>query len=184
MYTKDQLEAQLKNHAKSAMFERDFMLAFNKHLNEKKEGAFKNESEKKDWKEYRLKPAVQKFEPFSVEGDDAKFHKAKWTEFMKDACFYYDSPSVRDEWEMREKLQFRYDDLFAESWRPPLQTRRELVQWTCEKRNAYLSEKQAPEDLLEDCGNYSMLLRKYGPNYDTLKAKLGFVRGLWDENNQ
>ena len=57
MYTKDQLEAQLKNHAKSAMFERDFMLAFNKHLNEKKEGGYKTEAEKKDWKEYRLKPS-------------------------------------------------------------------------------------------------------------------------------
>lgn len=32
MYSKDQLEAQLKGHAKSAIFERDFALAFDKHL--------------------------------------------------------------------------------------------------------------------------------------------------------
>jgi hypothetical protein len=32
MFTKDQLETQLKGHAKSAIFERDFALAFNKYL--------------------------------------------------------------------------------------------------------------------------------------------------------
>jgi hypothetical protein len=32
MFTKDQLETQLKGHAKSAIFERDFVLAFNKYL--------------------------------------------------------------------------------------------------------------------------------------------------------
>ena len=42
MYTKDQLEQQLKSHAKSAIFERDFLLAFNKYLNEKKENAAKS----------------------------------------------------------------------------------------------------------------------------------------------
>ena len=103
---------------------------------------------------------------------------------MKDACYYYDAPTVQEEREIKQKLQFRYDDLFTASWRPPLQSRRDLVQWTCEQRNQYLSEKSAPEGLLEDCGNYSQLLRKYGPNYDPLKAKLGHIRGLWDENNQ
>lgn len=180
MYTKDQLEAQLKNHAKSAIFERDFMLAFNKYMNEKKESALKTSAEQKDWKEYRLKPSYVKVEPFTVAGDDNKFHKAKWEQFMKDSCFYFDAPTLDEEREMRQKLQFRYDDLFADSWRPPLQSRRDLVQWTCEKRNEYMSEKQAPETLLEDCANYNQLLKKYGPNYDSLKAKLGFVRGLWE----
>jgi len=32
MFTKDKLETQLKGHAKSAIFERDFALAFNKYL--------------------------------------------------------------------------------------------------------------------------------------------------------
>ena len=36
MYTKDQLEEALKSQAKNAIFERDFMLAFNKHLNDKR----------------------------------------------------------------------------------------------------------------------------------------------------
>jgi hypothetical protein len=32
MFTKDQLEDQLKTNAKSALFERDFALAFDKYL--------------------------------------------------------------------------------------------------------------------------------------------------------
>lgn len=95
MFTKDQLESQLRGHAKSAIFERDFVLAFNKYLNEKKEGADKTYSEKKDWKEYRLTPAFEsKIKAFTVEGDDAKLHKAKWSSFLKDAAFYYDIPTL------------------------------------------------------------------------------------------
>jgi hypothetical protein len=70
--------------------------------------------------------------------------------------------------------------LFAESWNAPLQSRRDLLTWVCEKRNAYLSERNAPEELQEDCQNYSALVNKYGPDYDALKAKLGHVRGLFD----
>jgi hypothetical protein len=81
---------------------------------------------------------------------------------------------------MRFNLQRRYDDLFAESWNAPLQSRRDLLTWVCEKRNTYLTEKSASEDLLEDCENYGGLLRKYGPDYNALKAKLGHVRGLFD----
>jgi len=33
MFSKDQLEAQLRQQAKNAIFERDFMIAFNKYLN-------------------------------------------------------------------------------------------------------------------------------------------------------
>lgn len=37
MYTKEQLERELKEQAKSAIFEREFMFSFNKYLNEKKD---------------------------------------------------------------------------------------------------------------------------------------------------
>ena len=67
---------------------------------------------------------------------------------------------------MRFKLQRRYDDLFDSQWSAPLQSRRDLLQWTCEQRNTYLTGKEAPEELLEDCTNVGGLLRKYGPNYD------------------
>lgn len=75
----------------------------------------------------------------------------------------------------------RYDDLFTESWRPPLGSRRALVQWACERQNEYLNEKGAAAELLDDCHNYNGLLRKYGPNYDLLKGKLGYVRGLFED---
>ena len=88
------------------MFERDFSLAFNKYLTEKREGAEKSTyADTKDWKEYRL---TQAFEPstvpFTVQGDDAKFHKAKWASFLHDAAFYYDLPTVHEQREMRFKL--------------------------------------------------------------------------------
>ena len=82
---------------------------------------------------------------------------------------------------MRFKIQARYDDLLPEgAQNPPLQSRRDLVQWTCEQRNSYLSERNAPETLLEDCANYNQLLKKYGPDYNSLKTKLGYVRGLFE----
>ena len=73
-----------------------------------------------------------------------------------------------------------YDGAGPDGWLACLATSRDLVTWVCEKRNAYLAEKEAPEDLQEDCQNYGGLVRKYGPNYDGLKAKLGHVRGLFD----
>ena len=81
---------------------------------------------------------------------------------------------------MRKKLQFRYDDLFQETMRFPLQSRRDLVNWACQAKNDHLRSKEASEEHLEDCENYAGLLRKYGPDYDKLKSKLGHVRGLFD----
>ena len=119
MFNKDQLENQLKGHAKSAIFQRDFMLAFNKHLADKREGAAKTYAEKSDWKEYRLQPAFPKHnEPFVVQGDDTKFHKAKWASFLEDAAFYFDLPTLHEQREMRFKLQKRYDELMPGA--PPL----------------------------------------------------------------
>ena len=185
MFNKDQLETQLKSHAKSAMFERDFVFAFNKYLGEKRDGATRTYAEKKDWKDYRLQPAFQQqHAPFTVEGDDDKLHQAKWSSFLKDATFYYDLPTIHEQREMRFKLQHRYDDLFADSWSAPLQSRRDLVTWTCEQRNSYLQERNASEALIQDCKNYSALLRTYGPNYDSLKPKLGYVRGLFEGDQQ
>jgi hypothetical protein len=94
MFTKDQLESQLKSHAKSALFERDFVLSFNKYLGEKREGANKSYSEKVDWRDYKLTQFERQHAPFTVEGDDAKFHQAKWGSFLSDAAFYYDLPTL------------------------------------------------------------------------------------------
>jgi hypothetical protein len=181
MFTKDQLESQLKGHAKSAIFERDFVVAFNKYLGEKRDGASKTYADKVNWKEYRLTQAfVSKNLPFTVEGDDNKLHQTKWGSFLRDTAFYFDLPTLHEQREMRFKLQKRYDDLMPS--RPPLTSRKELVQWTCEARNAYFQERNAAEGLLEDCANYNQLLKKYGPDYEALKPKLGYVRGLFDAN--
>lgn len=133
MYTREQLEQVLKSEAKSAIFERDFAIAFNKYLNEKREGVNKTYAERKDWSEYRLQPAFPaRNQPFTVEGDDAKLHKAKWSAFLQDAGLYYDLPTLQEQREMRFNLQHRYDDLFPGQWHPPLQSRHDLLQWVCE----------------------------------------------------
>ena len=46
-----------------------------------------------------------------------------------------------------------------------------------------MKSKEAPEDQLENCENYTDLLRKYGPDYEVLKNKLGHIRGLFDWKN-
>lgn len=53
--------------------------------------------------------------------------------------------------------------------------------WACGQRNEYLEKNKAPEDKLEDCTSISHLLGKYGPDYNRLKSKLGYVRGLFEE---
>jgi hypothetical protein len=49
MFTKEQLETQLKERAKAAIFERDFALAFDKYLAQKRDGASKSYAEKVNW---------------------------------------------------------------------------------------------------------------------------------------
>ena len=41
-----------------------------------------------------------------------------------------------------------------------------------------MQEKEAPEKLMMDCTNYNKLLTTYGPDYTTIKKKLGFLKGL------
>lgn len=100
---------------------------------------------------------------------------------MHDSAFYYDLPTLGEEREMRWKIQHRYDDLLPEGWKAPYQSRRDIVTWTCEHRNSYMQQRNAPEGLIEDCKNYNQLLKKYGPDYGPLRAKLGHVRGLFED---
>jgi hypothetical protein len=65
-------------------------------------------------------PVFDNLTAFTVEGDDKKFHIAKWKSFLRDATFYYDIPTIHEQRDMRFKLQSRYDDLFENQWRPPL----------------------------------------------------------------
>ena len=100
---------------------------------------------------------------------------------MKDCAFYFDAPTVDDEVAMRSKLQRRYDPLFQPGWLPPLQSRRDLVTWACTQYNGSLKEAEdhKAEDLV-DCENYKALLFEFGPDYNRLRGKLGFIKGLFD----
>lgn len=99
-----------------------------------------------------------------------------WSSCMKDCSFYYDRPIQQDKDEMRKKLQFRYDNLFQDYWRPALDNRTDLVMWACEQHNEWL-EKKGGETY--NC-NANTLLSKFGPDYSKIQKKLGSVRGLFD----
>ena len=84
-----------------------------------------------DRKKYTNQNVMAYKKPFKVEGDD-KLKSKTWESMMKDATFYLDKPSVSEEKEMLNKLQFRYDSLFSGPMRPPLQSRKDLVSWVCQ----------------------------------------------------
>ena len=135
MYSKDQLQDALKAEAKNSIFERDFAQSFNKYLGQKKNNVGQSYSEQVDKDKYRLKQSefgVNQHPAFVIPGD-GNLKQMKWASLMKDACFYYDLPTIREERKMKFALQRKYDDLFVDSnWRPPLQSRRDLVTWSCE----------------------------------------------------
>ena len=39
---------------------------------------------------------------------------------------------------------------------------------------------KVPEEELENCDNYATLLNAYGPDYNKLRPKLGYIRGIFD----
>ena len=103
---------------------------------------------------------------------------------MKDCAFYFDNPSIGQEVQMRRTLQRKYgDDLFADAMKPRMQSRKDLVLWACESQNQFMDSVEAPEKMKLNCMQYQGLLDQYGPNYTSLKEKLGYVRGLFDDND-
>jgi len=44
-----------------------------------------------------------------------------------------------------------------------------------------LIEKNAPADQLLNCENPRAIIEKFGPNYESVKAKLGYIKGLYRE---
>lgn len=117
---------------------------------------------------------------FKVEGDDALKSK-KWEAMMSDCAFYYDRPTLSDESKMKRTLMTKYDDLFpGVAMKPTLQSRRDLMNWACLQQNSWMQNKDAPAENIMNCEGYQGLLDKYGPNYDTLRARMGYVKGLFD----
>jgi len=116
---------------------------------------------------------------FKVEGDD-KFQTLMYKSLLKDCAFYFDVPSIKDENKMKKTLQRKYDHILTPGWRAPLTSRQDLLTWACTQTNQAFLEKGFPEKDLLACDNYSLLLQAFGPNYDKLRPKLGFIRGLFD----
>ena len=169
---------QLGNELKDAIFKKQLMDALKEQQDAALAAEQKTYAEKVNRNEYTVKskPLVNFKRAFTVEGDN-KTKSKTWDSMMSDACFYYDNPTVADELKMKKKLQYRYDSLFDTTMRPPLQSRKDLVLWTCAAQNQWMEAKEKPE-LAMDCTNYKGLLSKYGPDYTAIKQKLGHLRGL------
>lgn len=74
----------------------------------------------------------------------------------------------------------KYDPIFPQGWRAPLTTRRDLLTWACGQLNTTFEAKGYKKEDLLQCENYNLLLKAFGPNYDRLRPKLGYIRGLFD----
>lgn len=122
----------LSEELKDAIFKKQLMEALKEKQEEALAEAQKTYAEKVNRSDYTNKPkAFCNFKKaFTVEGDD-KAKSKMWASMMTDACFYLDNPAVSDEVSMKKRLQYRYDSLFSTAMRPPLQSRKDLVLWTC-----------------------------------------------------
>lgn len=114
-----------------------------------------------------------------MEGDEPTLRPKMWQSLLTDSAFYFDRPTVQQEQKMRTTLQHRYDGLFPEGWRAPLTSRTDLVSWVCEQQNAFLAERDAPAEMKWECDNPGALIDQYGPDYASVRAKLGFIKGLY-----
>lgn len=122
-----------------------------------------------------------KVKRFEIAGDDTTYRHKMWDSLATDCAFYYDEPYLQQEITMKKKLQYRYDSLFPEGWRPSMQSRNDLMSWACIHQNNFMKEKGASEDMMWNCENPRAMIDKHGPNYDSLRAKLGYIKGLYRE---
>ncbi len=88
------MEEQLKQSAKADLFNKKFEEAFDKYLTEKRNNVNQQYADKVDWTKYRVQPSYTEVKPFTVEGDDHKYRKAKWASMLKDCAFYIDLPNI------------------------------------------------------------------------------------------
>ena len=181
MQNRAQIEAQLRQETRDAIFNRQLSEVLAQKQAEREQYGQKTYAEQVDANKYRVMRPTLGEDPvmFKVAGDDS-FKSKKWEALMTDCAFYYDKPTLSDESNMKRTLLTKYDDLFAVAMKPTLQSRRDLVGWACQAQNAYMQSKDAPAEHLMDCTKYQGLLEKYGPDYSTLKSRVGHLRGLFD----
>jgi len=180
MLNRSQIEAKLRSETRDQIFNRQLadVMAQKEHKRATTEQTY---SEKVDWTEYTTKRPTYGQDPvmFTVEDDD-KFKTKKWEAMLSDCAFYFDKPTLKEESNMKKTLLTKYDDLFTVAMRPTLQTRKDLLNWACTAQNSYMTTTDAPAEKLIDCTRYQSLLDKYGPDYSTLKSRVGHIRGLFD----
>lgn len=177
------MREQLKQKTKDEIFLHKFNEQVNSELQKVMAGS--KYSEKVNPFDYLKNPSIRSLRRFTIEGDDADNSK-KWHSFMVDCAHYYDRPTLDQEHQMKRDLQYKYDDLFANGIFPRLQSRKDLLTWACHswedaKRSKVPEEER--EAINDRCEQYGRLLSTYGPNYAPLKAKLGYVRGLFDDRD-
>lgn len=68
-----------------------------------------------------------------------------WKQLFTESSYYFDEPTLDQEIKMKKTLQGKYDSLFKEGWRPPLQSRKDLVEWVCFQHRSFNMEKGGPE---------------------------------------
>jgi len=182
MQNRVEVEAKLRQETRDAIFNRQIAQALAKKQDERQRSGQLHYADLVNSEEYNLnRPTFgQDPEVFKVEGDD-KWKTKKWEAMMSDCAFYFDKPTISEESAMKRTLLTKYDDLFpGVAMRPTLQSRKDLVNWACAAQNAFMQNKGAPAENVMDCTRYQGLLDKYGPNYSSLKGKVGHLRGLFD----
>lgn len=92
----------------------------------------KHFSETVDKKDYQVAEEKKKATRFVIPEDEPAMQPLMWQSAIRDAAYYFDSPTLAQEIKMKSTLQAKYDSLFTEGWRPPMQTRSDLVSWVCE----------------------------------------------------
>jgi hypothetical protein len=140
----------------------------------------KHYSERVNKDNYMLASEEDKLAKFKIADDEPRFQPKMWASAMRDSAYYFDRPTLEQEIKMKKTLQSKYDDLFQEGWMPPMQSRVDLVSWVCMQQNKFMQEHDA-SDKQWNCENPKALIEQFGPNYDSVKAKLGYIKGLHRE---
>lgn len=148
-----------------------------RQLEQAKADAGKHYAEKVDHDKYVKVAEAKKPQKFVIEGDEPTLQPKMWASAMRDASYYFDQPSIEQEAKMKKTLQAKYDDIFGEDWYPQMTNRTDLVSWVCLRQNKFMQANDAA-DKMWNCENPKALLEQFGPNYEVVKAKLGYVRGL------
>ena len=175
MYSGPEHRAKLQKDAQNLLFEAEFQKEVERQIAARQATSGKSLVERLGIQE-KVEPTNKRF---VIEGDD-EHQSLMWKSLLKDCAFYYDVPTIQDEDKMRSTLMRKYDGVLPRGWRAPLTTRRDLLTWACSQLNSSFQEKGFPETELLQCDNYNALVKNFGPDYDRLKPKLGYIRGLFD----